>query len=70
MSQPVAAAKLAPPLATALRGAAEADLLEALRPALNAPSLDTAESGGPERIVTFVRPPVLFDPPIRVAREA
>jgi hypothetical protein len=53
-----------------LRGAAEADLLEALRPALNAPSLDTAESGGPERIVTFVRPPVLFDPPIRVAREA
>jgi hypothetical protein len=52
------------------RGAAETDLIEALRPALNAPALEAAEAGGPERILAFVRPPVRFDPPVRLAREA
>jgi len=49
---------------------AENDLLAALRPALNAPALEAAENNGPERIVAFVRPPVRFDPPIRLARDA
>lgn len=52
------------------RAAAEEDLIEALRPALNAPFLAPLDQGGPERIVQFVRPPVRFDPPIRLTREA
>lgn len=53
------------------RAFAETDLLDALRPALNGPFLDFEdERAGPERIVAFVRPPVRFDPPVKVAREA
>lgn len=50
------------------RAFAETDLLDALRPALNAPQMAPEDGHGPERIVAFVRPPVRFDPPIQLAR--
>jgi hypothetical protein len=55
------------------RQAAEADLVEALRPVLNGPELFEEGRGGPERVVAFMRPQapdhgVRFEPPIPVGQ--